>query len=496
MLHLSLKQIIEGNTIESQRLDYKKGWNPEDVIHTITAFATDFHNEGGGYLIIGVEEENGLPKRPISGLNSYQIDKYQKEYLNLVNRISPPYTPSLYIEHIEGKSVIVIKCYQGENRPYDCPISLSKNKNQRGNYIRKASNTVIVKSPADKARIESLRNNIPFDERRCQVADINDIDLNLIIDYLKTVSSPLKDDIKILEDKYGLLECLELTCQPKEEQGIKNAAVLMFNVNPEIYFKAAKIDVVHFRGKGTKNFTEIQFKGPLHKLIIDALEYFKNQILETLTEKSETESVSIKYLNYPYIALREIISNAVFHQGYDQRRNIEIQIFRERVEVTNYPGPLPPVTNSDLFEERVKARDYRNLKIGELLKEYGLTENRATGIPTIRYSLVKNGSPGPQFEMDDENRTYFKVTIHIHPKFLQTISSDAVITDDILDDSWQLILEFCLDHPESFDKIKAKYSNLDTHYILSELIKLEYIEDVDGKYKTTSVGREKLFSSY
>ena len=58
------------------------GWNPEDVLHTICAFANDIHNWGGGYIVVGVEEENGIPILPPIGvfdLNRRVFTVFQKE---------------------------------------------------------------------------------------------------------------------------------------------------------------------------------------------------------------------------------------------------------------------------------------------------------------------------------------------------------------------------------------------------------------------------------
>ena len=60
--------------VEDARIEYKKGWNPEKVIQSICAFANDIDNWGGGYIIIGIEEENGMPKFPIRGLTKSEID--------------------------------------------------------------------------------------------------------------------------------------------------------------------------------------------------------------------------------------------------------------------------------------------------------------------------------------------------------------------------------------------------------------------------------------
>jgi ATP-dependent DNA helicase RecG len=50
------------------------------------------------------------------------------------------------------------------------------------------------------------------------------------------------------------------------------------------------------------------------------------------------------------------------------------------------------------------------------LKELDLTEGRATGIPVILTAMRNNGSSEPIFETD-EDRSWFRVTLPIHPAF-------------------------------------------------------------------------------
>ena len=56
-LPINLQDLLRQRTIEGERIEYKAGWNPESVLHTMCAFANDFHNLGGGYIVIGVEEK-------------------------------------------------------------------------------------------------------------------------------------------------------------------------------------------------------------------------------------------------------------------------------------------------------------------------------------------------------------------------------------------------------------------------------------------------------
>ncbi|MHC4963197.1 MAG: AlbA family DNA-binding domain-containing protein, partial [Planctomycetota bacterium] len=67
-LPININDILTGRTVEWERLEFKSGWNPKAVLRTLCAFANDFHNLSGGYLLIGVEENNGRPVLPPKGL--------------------------------------------------------------------------------------------------------------------------------------------------------------------------------------------------------------------------------------------------------------------------------------------------------------------------------------------------------------------------------------------------------------------------------------------
>ena len=78
-LPININDLINGNTIEWERIEFKKGWNPNAVLHNITAFANDINNWGGGYVIVGIEETDGRPVLPPVGLDKNKIDGIQKE---------------------------------------------------------------------------------------------------------------------------------------------------------------------------------------------------------------------------------------------------------------------------------------------------------------------------------------------------------------------------------------------------------------------------------
>ena len=124
-----------------------------------------------------------------------------------------------------------------------------------------------------------------------------------------------------------------------------------------------------------------------------------------------------RVFNYPLAAIEEVVANAFYHRSYELHNPIEVNCFPDRIEVLSFPGPLPPVTKAMLKQRRIVARDYRNRRVGDFLKELKLTEGRATGFPTIHDSMQTNGSPKAVFETDDDYN-YFLALLPVHSEFL------------------------------------------------------------------------------
>ena len=61
MIPVNINDLLDGTVIESNRIEFKSAWNPEKILHTICAFANDFDNIGGGYIVVGVGEVDGRP---------------------------------------------------------------------------------------------------------------------------------------------------------------------------------------------------------------------------------------------------------------------------------------------------------------------------------------------------------------------------------------------------------------------------------------------------
>ena len=417
----SIKTLLSGNVVEWARIEFKESWKPESSLKTVTAFANDIDNGGGGYIVIGVEEKNGRPVLPVKGLPIEKIDEIMKDLLNKCKQIQPEYLPIVAPVDYDGKKLIVLWCPGGQSRPYKSPKTFTYEKGKAVAskedvyFIRKMASTI---SPSDDeiSDLFSLSNKVPFDDRINHQAELADLSIPLIKSYLKEIGSSLYNEadsmpIDELCINMGISNSVPEFMKPK------NVGLMFFCMNPDKFMPYAQIDVVEFpEGVGGNQIIEKIFKGPLHYQLREALQYIQNSVIKEKIIKYPDRAEADRFFNYPYAAIEEALANAVYHKAYDVREPIEVRVEEDMIEIISHPGPDRSVTVDGLKSYHVSNRRYRNRRIGEFLKELHLTEGRNTGFRKILNALKHNGSPLPEFETDDEH-TYFISRLYIHNSF-------------------------------------------------------------------------------
>jgi ATP-dependent DNA helicase RecG len=419
-LPIDINKLLKGRVIEWDRLEFKKGWNPEEIIHTICAFANDVNNWGGGYIIVGFEEKDGVPVFPPVGLNDNQIDKIQKELVELCHRIEPHYLPVSEPVVYDNKYIFVIWAPGGDKRPYKAPQTLGKQSVKRL-YIRQGSISKLATHEEERF-LNTISIALPFDDRINNNATINELDKDLLIEFLYAIGSALYRDASQM-NKEELALRMQLLRGAPEDRHPTNVALLFFNPEPHTFFRGAFAEVVLYNDYEGITFTEKTFKGALFKQIRNLLEYLKNVVLVEKVIKIPKQAEAKRIWNYPYEAVEEAVVNAFYHRSYESVNPIEISIYPDKMVILSFPGPLPPIDKEALKQEKVLARDYRNRRIGDMLKELDLTEGRGTGFPLIYNAMKKNGSPKPVFETD-EKYTHFLTILPVQPDFLNAIEKE------------------------------------------------------------------------
>ena len=470
-LPINIEDLLRKQKIESNRIEFKKGWNPDKIYHSICAFANDFDNIGGGYILVGVEEENGIAKRPVTGIAIEELDKIQKDMIGFNNKIEPYYMPRIDVEELDGKHVLVIWVPAGVNRPYNVRERVTANQSPCKWYVRSGTSSIEAKGEVlDELR--EMANRTPFDERGNQEIELSDISAALVLDYLQSVKSRLANDFTKTPFS-EILNLMDLFTGPKERRMLKNVAAMMFSKNPAKYFPVTQVDIVIFPEgciQNPNNMIEIpKIVGPVPEMIKQTLNYIKTNVIKKQIIKPKDRAQSITFFNYPYQAIEEAVVNALYHRDYQEREPVEITIEPDKISILSYAGPDRSISWDAIQKaERLKSRRYRNRRLGDYLKELRLSEGRATGIPTIQDELRKNGSELAKIETD-EDRTYFLIEIPCREVFEKAIEPLNGTINGTISERERNILNIIAAQPEIKKTDLAEKLNLSVRTISRSL---------------------------
>ena len=78
-----INDLLNKRKVESDRIEFKKGWNPTAIYRSICAFANDIEDIGGGYILVGVEAIDGMPEA------MYQPPMPMPQPLNVTSGLHP-----------------------------------------------------------------------------------------------------------------------------------------------------------------------------------------------------------------------------------------------------------------------------------------------------------------------------------------------------------------------------------------------------------------------
>ena len=460
---INIDDLINKRIVESTRIEFKSDFNPTAVIHSICAFANDIDNLGGGYIVLGVEEKDGSPVFPIKGIEQERIDGILKELVGYCRCIEPLYNPVVEPILYNDVYVIVIWVSGGYGRPYKASLDVlgkEAKKSTKYYYIRKFSSTIVA-SPDEEKELFYISSDIPFDDRPNLLAEISDLDIGLLRAHLKEIDSSLYEH-SLNMDVLEIAKDMQLVSGPTERLKPLNVGILMFSERPEKYFRYARIEVVDIPDPTGTNMTEKVFTGPIQRQLKDALAYIKNYTLKEVTIKDKNKAEAVKIFNYPYAAVEEILSNAVYHRSYQINEPITVRITPQAIEITSFPGFDRSITDEDIAKYQIRARVYRNRRIGDFLKELKLIEGRNTGFPNAIKALTENGSDLPKFDMSPQ-RDYLSVTIPVHSYFAPEVNKKTKAYED-------KILTALKDKPMNLTELAAAMGNKSISKKLSKTV--------------------------
>ncbi len=420
ILPINVEDLLRAHGVESARLEFKAAWNRGptalQVLQTICAFANDLQNLNGGYIILGVAEIEGVAVFPPEGLDAKEIEDAQKRIRGRCKTLDPPYQPVMSPEVVDRKLILVIWAPGSDTRPHHAPKAL-QGKAGREYYVRIGNETLPARGDILR-QLLSLTAKVPFDDRRAADAPIEKLRIERVREFLRDIRSSLLEE----QDALEIYRRMRISSRVNDHEVPRNVGLLFFSENPEEWFRGARIEIVRFAADSSGNvIKEKVFRGPVQHHLLGSIDYLRD-FSAHYSEKLEDRPKAEGWVSFPLVAMREALVNAVYHRSYEgEPEPIKVYLYPDCIEVISYPGPVPGIELQHLQPGgSVPPVPARNRRIGELLKELGLAEERGTGIPKVYRVMEQNGSPPPSFDFD-ESRTYFRVTLPAHPEFVAIV---------------------------------------------------------------------------
>lgn len=163
----------------------------------------------------------------------------------------------------------------------------------------------------------------------------------------------------------------------------------------------------------------------------------------------------------PIDAVREVVLNALVHRDYSihtEGMPIQVELYSDRLEVSNPGGLYGRLTVDKLGKVQP---DTRNPVLATAMEVLGLTENRYSGIPTVRRAMKQEGKPEPEFiDTGSEFRVVLRMRAAdmVPDEGLRSAKSDVYMGTA----KEQQVLNFCSE-PKSRREI-AEMLNVEEYY--------------------------------
>lgn len=371
----------EGKTLEFKR-DVS---SPDKLIKTVVAFA----NGAGGTLLVGVEDRT----RRVCGVAD--PTRVEEQLANLISdRVEPRLVPELQLLPWRKTHVIAARVYPSSTRPHwvrtQGPV--------QGVYVRVGSTNRL----ADAAQIEELRRFVrghTFDEEPLPEMNAEAIDFRAAAECFAPVRKLRPMDLRTLH----------MTALHQHREVSTVGGVLLFGKNRLREFPEAFLRAGCFAGTDkTTILDSTDITDYLPRAAKEAIRFLQRNTRRGLVVQGAQHTEDWEF---PLVAVREAIVNALVHADYAQRGSpLKLAILSDRIEIDN-PGGLPPGLTLDDIRRGVSK--LRNRVIGRVFHELGLIEQWGSGIQRMTDACVKAGLPEPEFE---EIGSGFRVTFRRNAK--------------------------------------------------------------------------------
>ncbi len=405
----------EGKNIELKAAEHDC---PKKIYDTLSSFS---NQDDGGIIVFGVDE-----KTDYNLVGVYDPQDLQVQINNQCKEMEPVVRSLITVARVDGKDVVSAEIPGIEITQRPCYY---KGKGKiKGSYIRVGESDEQM-TDYEIYSYEAYRQKYQDDVRVVENASFDTINQLAFEEYKIKCKKDKPNISQVPDEKFN--ELLSITKKGK----LTLASVMLFGLYPQAYFPQLSIIATRVSGKeigsigdgGERFIDNKRIEGSIPEMLDSALSFVRNN-MKTSTIINPNTGKRFDKSEYPMTAIREVVLNALVHRDYSfhtEGMPIQLIMYSDRIEIKN-PGGLYGRLSIDQLGNT--QPDTRNPVLAVAMETMRLTENRYSGIPTIRMEMKNAGLPAPKFE---DIRGNFVVTLY------------NSVTEVVEDDIEKSILTFC-----------------------------------------------------
>lgn len=376
---------------------------PKKLYDTLSSFS---NQDNGGTLIFGLDE-----KQNFAVVGVYDLQDLQKKVTEQCNQMVPPVRAVFTAAKIDGETICSAEIPSVDL--IERPCYYSGVGRVKGSYIR-VGDADLPMTDYEIYTYEAFRRHVHDDERIVEKATVSLLNQNKVNAYISRMKEERPGFSRLADDQVNEMLAITHNSFPTL------ASILNFGLYPQGYFPQLAITAIVVPGKeigdisqrGERFLNNKRIEGTLPEMMAEALSFCnRNMKVRTIIDPNTGERTD--KTEYPIEAIREAVLNALIHRDYShftEGTPVQIDFFEDRLEIHSPGGLYGRMTVEDLGKARP---DLRNPVLATMSEFLLRTENRYSGIPTIRREMQEAGLPAPVFI---NHRNEFIVILYNHQK--------------------------------------------------------------------------------
>lgn len=360
---------------------------PKHLYDSLSSFS---NQDDGGIIIFDIDEKQNFKE-----VGVYDPQDIQKKINEQCLQMEPVIRPQITVVEKNDKYFVSAEIPAADIS--DRPVFYRGRGRVKGSFVRVGDSDEPM-TEYEVYSYEAYRKKYQDDIRIIERASLASLNQEMLAEYMGLLKKG-KSRLATIPDN-EIYELMSI----KKGDAVTLSSVMNFSPYPQAYFPQLCITAIVVPGKemgeignqGERFLDNQRIEGTISEMLESAIQ-FVNRNMRTKTIINPQTGKREDRTDYPITAIREAILNALVHRDYSihtEGMPIQLIMFEDRVEIRNPGGIYGRIRIDQLGKVQP---DTRNPVLASELEVLKITENRYSGIPTIRKAMQAYNLPQPEF---------------------------------------------------------------------------------------------------